>query len=120
MLRTADGELVACARSVKQLIPEDVRIIVSTTSQAVVEGTPNNYQEPMIFFYSHRYGWSLPVEGHIPEKVEQLHQAGAAYFVIYSQELYDASPGLVNYLTENAEQIGPGIEAGCGIFQFKS
>lgn len=74
----------------------------------------------MIFFYSHRYGWSLAADWHTPQKVEQFHQAGAAYFIIYSKELYRSSPELASYLNENAEQIGPGIESGCAIFQFKS
>ena len=120
MLGTRENELIVCAQSVKKLVPENARIIVSTVSYAVDNGTPNNYEEPTIFFYSHRYGWSLPHEWHTPEKLEELHQAGAAYFIIYSQDLYRTSPGLSNYLDENAKQIGPGVELGCGIYQFKS
>jgi hypothetical protein len=120
MLRVTDSRLVGCAESVKQLVPENARIIASATSPTVINGISNNYEEPMIFFYSHRYGWSLPADWHTPQKVEQFHQAGAAYFVIYSKGLYHSSPELVNYLNENAEQIGPGIESGCAIFQFKS
>jgi 4-amino-4-deoxy-L-arabinose transferase-like glycosyltransferase len=120
MLRATNNDLIGCAGLVKQFVPEDAHLIVSTTSPAIINGASNNYQEPVIFFYSHRYGWSLPRDWHIPQKIEAFRQAGATHFVIYSQELYRASPELANYLKKNAEQIGPGIEAGCAIFQFKS
>jgi hypothetical protein len=51
--------------------------------------------------------------------VEHYRRAGARYFVIYSAELYHANPELAHYLENNARQIGPGIEAGCGIFRLK-
>ena len=119
MLATQPNRLVKCATTVEKVVPKEARMIVSTTSFAQDNGVPNNYQEPTIFFYSHRYGWSLPGDRHEPETVEELRRAGAGYFVIYSQELYRASPDLVAYLNANAEQIGDGIEAGCGIYRFR-
>lgn len=77
----------------------------------------NNYQDPAIFFFSHHYGWSLPADQHTPEQLEEFRREGAKYFVIYSDDLYHANPALAHYLETNMTQVGPGIEAGCGIYR---
>jgi hypothetical protein len=117
MLRPGSNELIECAAQVKNLAPPEARLIVSTESLSNDRGVPNNYQEPTIFFYSQRYGWSLPGDQHTPERVDTLRQAGAGYFVIYSQALFDANPALAGYLAAHAEQIGPGVRSGCGIYR---
>jgi 4-amino-4-deoxy-L-arabinose transferase-like glycosyltransferase len=127
LFRPADSDvyqhnlkLLGCASQVEKLVPEHDLVIISTINTSTYpDGAANNYQEPMIFFYSHRYGWSLPADRHTAAQVEALRQAGANYFVIYSQELYNANVGLANYLEKNAVQIGPGVDAGCGVYQFK-
>ncbi len=108
--------LAECAKSVAYLVPEDSRIIVGTESVANENGTPNNYQEPNIFFYSHRYGWSLPADWYTPEKVEEFRRDGAAYLIVPDDHIV---PALTDYLGENATQIGPGVESRCGIYEFK-
>ena len=123
MLSVADNQLgdhlIQCAAQVRNLVPSDQRVIVSTTSLSEINGVPNNYQEPTIFFYANRYGWSLPANWHSVEMVERYRRAGGRYFVIYSAELYHANAELAHYLTNNAHQIGPGMEAGCGVFRLK-
>jgi 4-amino-4-deoxy-L-arabinose transferase-like glycosyltransferase len=112
--------LLNCASHVERLVPEHDLVIISTINASTYpDGAANNYQEPMIFFYSHRYGWSLPADWHTAAQVEALRQAGASYFVIYSQDLYNANQGLADYLDKNAVQIGPGVDASCGIYQLK-
>ncbi|MBN1284046.1 MAG: glycosyltransferase family 39 protein [Anaerolineae bacterium] len=119
-LLVPSGEhLMACGEQVAEVVPEDALIVASTTSTAIQDGVSNNYQEPQIFFYSNRRGWSLPAEQHQPERLEQYRAAGARYFVIYSEELYENNPALAGYLDANGEQIGPGIDAGCAIYRLK-
>jgi 4-amino-4-deoxy-L-arabinose transferase-like glycosyltransferase len=118
MLFPGNDSLLRCASYVKELVPVGDRIIVSTTSHTLVNGIPNNYQEPEIFFYSRRYGWSLPADWHTVGKVVEFRKDGAAYFVIYSKQLLDNNPDLANYLENNSTQIGPGIESGCAIYRF--
>ena len=120
MLSTGEDSLYACASSVNALVPADELIVVSTTSTALVNGIANNYQEPQIFFYSKRYGWSLPADQHTPEKLAEFRELGADFFVIYSNDLLEGNPRLGDYLDSNATQIGPGIAAGCGIYRFES
>ncbi len=108
--------LAECAKSVAYLVPEDSRIIVGTESVANENGTPNNYQEPNIFFYSHRYGWSLPADWYTPDKVEEFRRDGAAYLIMPDDHIVAA---LTDYLQENTTQIGPGVESRCGIYEFK-
>jgi hypothetical protein len=120
MLAYDDPVLRDCSAQVAALVPEEAHIIVSTTSGADDNGTPNNYQEPQIFFYSHRHGWSLPADWHTPEQVREYVREGAEYLVIYDQELYQNSVAFANYLEANAQQIGPGIDDGCGIYRFNT
>ncbi len=120
LLVPTEQDVVSCARDVAMNVPEGKLIIASSTQPTVDRGSANNYQEPYIFFYSHRNGWSLAADQHTPDKVEAFRQSGASYFVIYSQALYDANPDLAAYLQANADQIGPGVQAGCGIYQFKT
>jgi 4-amino-4-deoxy-L-arabinose transferase-like glycosyltransferase len=118
MLFAGPDDLYACASYVKELVPSNKRIIVSTASEAFDNGIPNNYQEPDIFFYSRRYGWSLPAEWHTPEKLMEYRSLGAAYFVIYSKDLLENNPALRDYLDTNSLQVGPGIASGCAIYRF--
>lgn len=116
MLTTGGDPLSACANSITAVVPPDDLIVVSTTNVALEDGVPNNYQEPQIFFYSKHYGWSFPADQHTPEQLAAYQELGAKYFVIYSQQLLESNPELKAYLKDNATQVGPGIEAGCGIY----
>jgi hypothetical protein len=111
-------ELIQCATKVEKLVPEDAHIIVSTTSFSTENGVQNNYQEPTIFFYSKRYGWSLPADWHTPDRLDYYRKQGGQYFIMYSRELLESHIDLAQYLAGHAIQIGPGVEAGCGIYQF--
>lgn len=106
-----------CADSVTEIIPPDTLIVVSVPSASQDGGLPNNYQDPRLFFYSHLYGWALPSDLHDPALIKQYHESGAQYLVIYDQFLYQDHPELVAYLNANADQVGPGIEAGCGVYR---
>lgn len=118
MLSFGESPLAQCGTSVKEVTPATARIIVSTTSYALDNGVPNNYQEPQIFFYSQRSGWSLPAEWHTAQKLIEFRNEGASYFVMYSEHLLNSNPQLNDYLDKNSIQVGPGIEKGCAIFAF--
>lgn len=109
--------LATCGEAVASITPEEALLVVSTTSQIEESGVPNNYQEPQIFFYADRRGWSLPSEWHQPDHLERFQEKGAAYFVIYSEELYEDNPALAGYLDANAEQVGPGLQEGCAVYR---
>ena len=126
-LRSYRGNLIIwdqpswdCSQYVKKLVPADALIIVSTTSVAVEpDGTPNNYQEPNVFFYSHRYGWSLPADWHTVQQVVDYQNQGAQFFVIVDPSPLHNSPDLEKYLETNAQQIGPGEAKLCSIYHLQ-
>jgi hypothetical protein len=118
MLTPVQDGLAQCASYVQALVPSGDRIVASTTSVADDNGVANNYQEPQIFYYSQRYGWSLPADWHTAEKIIEYRNAGAHYFVIYDRELLENNPALRNYLKNNSIQVGPGIEYNCAIYRF--
>jgi 4-amino-4-deoxy-L-arabinose transferase-like glycosyltransferase len=109
---------IECARVLERIVPQDALIIVSSGVPSVEHRRPRNYQDPIVFSYSHRYGWSLPLDWHTPAKVDSLRHAGAKYFVIYNG-LYLATPQLVDYLNVNAEEVDPGVPLAYTIFRFK-
>lgn len=119
MLNVPNDVRIACAAHVAQLVPEDALIIASNDSFSMDGNVPNNFEEPTLFFYSNRYGWSLPADWYQPARLQTYQQVGARYFVIYNQQGYLENPALVEYLKTNATQIGPGIENYCGIYQFE-
>ncbi len=110
--------LIACAVKVAELVPKGDKIVVSTIALSVEEGIPNNFEEPTIFFYADRYGWSLAADMHNPSKLDEYRKEGAKYFVVYNKDLLEANPALKVYLQEWSTQIGPGVESGCGIYRF--
>jgi hypothetical protein len=113
-------ELEDCGVHVRETVPEDDLILASTYAPLYAEGsdTMNNYQEPNIFYYSHRKGWSLPWEWNTPEKLDSYRQQGASYFVIHHEQLLLDNPDLQTYLSANGRQVGPGANEGCAIYQF--
>jgi hypothetical protein len=111
------GPLPTCGNYVREVVPQNELIVVSTASFASDGGAQTNYQEPQIFFYARRYGWSLPANWHTPDDLIRYRNAGATYFVIYADWLLNDNPALADYLNDNSVQVGPGIEEGCAIFR---
>ena len=112
------AETVSCAETVRRIVPKDSRVIIGTTAVAVDDGVQNNYQEPVIFFYSRRYGWSLPQDWQTPERIESYRRAGGRFLIMPNESLAQASPELVRYLGDRARAIsaapfrrGPGRDS---------
>jgi 4-amino-4-deoxy-L-arabinose transferase-like glycosyltransferase len=121
LLQSGDQTLYRCGLEVAKVVPREARIVVSTTSREIEEdGTVNNFQEPDVFFYSDRFGWSLPADKHNPELVRKFQQDGARYLIITDTALLDDNQALADYLKTNARQIGPGPEKKCGIYELVS
>jgi hypothetical protein len=118
-------DFLACAEWVQKLVPPDNRMIVSTTGLSQVMDIPgipihDNYQDPKMFFYSQRHGWSLPADWLAPGKIEEFRRQGASYYVVFNRDLMLKHHDVVNYLADSATQVGPGIDLGCGVYRFKS
>jgi hypothetical protein len=115
--------LTSCAEHVQRLVSTDEYMIVSTFEYSVdIDNSkvPNNYQEPVLFFFSERYGWSLPPDWLSASKIEEFRKQGADYYVILDRDKYllDRRPDVLDYLNTHARQIEPGMEYGCRIYSF--
>ena len=122
LLSKPTADYKTCSYWVQKYVPADSFIVVSNPYNSVDEqNIPNNYQEPMVFFYSQRKGWSLPADWLTPEKFEQLRKEGAQYYVILDRDLnlLTANPEILNYINANFNQLDSGIEPACRIYQFK-
>lgn len=85
-------------------LPED-RLIVTTGSSSMDGAVANNYQEPVIFFYARRYGWSLPADLRTPARVRELQEQGARYFVAHQRGVVQGDSLLTEYLRIHGEKI---------------
>lgn len=111
------GAVTACAARVADTVPAGDLVIVSSTGTSQVDGYAVNYQEPMIFYFSGRRGWSLPADRHDPDHLRDLSRQGARWFVVQDDAALVAAPALQRYLDGHAEQVGPGVDEGCGIWR---
>jgi 4-amino-4-deoxy-L-arabinose transferase-like glycosyltransferase len=117
-------DYISCGNSVQKVVSTNSLILVSTSSRSVDTNVPTlseNYQEPEIFFYSQRRGWSLPADWLTPGKFEEFRHMGAGYYIILDKDLplLNANPSLFNYINSNLNQINSGIGTTCRIYQFK-
>lgn len=120
LLQPSRVNLMDCAETVSRVVPQDARIVVSTTSESVVNDTPNNFQEPQIFYYSDRYGWSLAADQHQPQFLMDYRSKGADYFVLYEPALLEENPELKTYLTDSMRQIDSAPEQSCSVYTWSS
>ncbi len=122
---TSDGRL-RCAAAVAHVVPEGERIIVkSQFSSKNGDGSDQNYQDPVIFFHSGRYGWSLPDDRFTPEELAKDRAAGARWFVIADRERIDDTPSVKGWLADNTASVGSAGLGGttdgsaCDIYRLK-
>ena len=114
LLQAEDRSVAACGEEVGRIVPSDALLLVSSSDASRERGVPNNYQNPVIFFYARRRGFSLASDWHTPSQVEAFRRRGARFLVITEQEL---ERPLSSYLAKQARQVGPGIERGCAVYQ---
>jgi hypothetical protein len=107
-----------CGYLVGGIVPPEALIITSSRTPMTHEGVANNYQNPVLMYFSDRRGFSMAIEQHVPDFVERARAQGAAYLVTRYTPLPDEHPTLFRYLEENATEIGLGLEGGCAIYRF--
>lgn len=103
--RDRGASVTACGKAVAAVVPEDELVIISSTSSALLDGAPNNYQDPAIFYFANRKGWSLASDQQDPALVEADRLDGGRY-VITQQYLLDQNPSFADYLAR-AELVMP-------------
>lgn len=77
--------------------------------------TPNNYQDPRIFYLSRTRGWVLPNDAHGAERLSALAQGGARFYAHVAAIPIDAE--LAAWLSEHAERVAAS-EAGA-VYQLR-
>jgi hypothetical protein len=115
--RQGGDELVRCGEAIAADTALHDLIVVSSSTPSVVDGRANNYEEPMLFFYSDREGWSIASDQLSAAAIEDYRAQGARYFVADSAPVLEAGSGAEAWLDGNARQVGPGLDEGCGIWK---
>lgn len=111
-----------CAASVQRVVPIDSLIVVSSPFNSVdQQNIAENYQEPMVFYYSQRRGWSQPSDWLTPDKFEELRQNSAGYYVILDRDLplLSSNPRFGSYLDSHLTRLETGTGSNCTIYRFK-
>jgi 4-amino-4-deoxy-L-arabinose transferase-like glycosyltransferase len=96
-LQIETGRLVAARTTPRDLV------IVSSGASSTEHGRRKNYEDPMVFFYADRRGWSLARDHHDPAHVDSLRRLGATVFVVRSSSLAETPP-LADYLARHARE----------------
>lgn len=117
LLRPDNEVLTSCAAAVVDAVPAGDLVVVSSPYASAADGYEVNYQEPVLFYFSGRRGWSLAADDHDPAALDARNAEGARWFVAYDRGTLDAAPALTAHLDDVAEQVGPGLDAGCGIWR---
>jgi 4-amino-4-deoxy-L-arabinose transferase-like glycosyltransferase len=110
------SEALACGAAVQSVIPSGDLVVITSDDVADDNGTPNNYQDPTLFFHGDRRGWSVAADQDRPALVERHRLEGARWLVMSGAAAREPGPGLATYVADRPQR-GPGLEAGCGIYE---
>lgn len=113
------SEALACGAAMRSVIPPGDLVVITSDDVADDNGTPNNYQDPTLFFHGDRRGWSVAADQDRPALVESYRSAGARWLVVSGVAARDPGPRLAAHLTDRPQR-GPGLAAGCGIYELSS
>ncbi|WP_445185047.1 ArnT family glycosyltransferase [Pseudonocardia sp. Cha107L01] len=116
--RDYGAQTIACGNAIRETVPPDDLVIVTSSEPRSIEGEPNNYQDPTLFFHGNRRGWSLPTDQEDPSSVEGYRQSGARWLIIGSRAQVLSSPRFEAYVA-GFPQRGPGGDAECGIYDLR-
>jgi hypothetical protein len=108
-----------CSAQLDQVSQPGDLVVVSTTSNAIDRGTPNNYQEPTVFYLADRKGWSLAADQHVPALLADYATQGARFFVNGDPSLVPAGSPLAEWLATNAKQVRSTAADGCAIWSLR-
>lgn len=118
MLQTPEDPRKACADFVRNTLPPNAKVIISSSSEAIDFGVINNYQDPYLFYNSRRYGWSLPVDRLHTKYLLPMVRQGAHYIIFPHPEFLSRSTSLQKYLKKHTPIRVPN-HVNCLIYKFK-
>jgi 4-amino-4-deoxy-L-arabinose transferase-like glycosyltransferase len=107
---------IACGRAISRTVPPTDLIVVTSIDPSILHGKVNNFEDPRLFFHGDRHGWPLATDQNDPSLVERYRQEGARWLVVNDPARLRSSPRFEVYVA-GLEQRGPGVDAGCGIYQ---
>lgn len=116
--RGAGTWALACGNAIRTVVPPGDLVVITSRDVAYDNGTPNNFQDPTLFFHGDRRGWSLAVDQD-PALIETYRQQGARWLIVAGGARLGQRPALAAYVAARPD-LGPGVEAGCGIFPLSS
>jgi 4-amino-4-deoxy-L-arabinose transferase-like glycosyltransferase len=116
-MRDRSGTYGTCAAALASLTGPDELSVVATDSLAVQDGTPNNFQEPVIFYMADRRGWVLAADQQDPALVESYARQGARYLVARDEALVPADGALGRWLATDATVVRTPAADGCQVWE---
>ncbi|MFC4942048.1 glycosyltransferase family 39 protein [Pseudonocardia sp. GCM10023141] len=117
--RDTSGVYGACGAQLDQVSQPGDLVVIGTTSLAIDRGTPNNYQEPTIFYLADRKGWSLPADRYSSALLREHVAQGAKYFVNYDPSLVPAGSEIAGWLAADTIQVRSAAADGCDIWMLR-
>lgn len=119
-LRDTSAALGVCASELDEVSAPGDLVVVDTTSVALDNGVPNNWQQPVVFYRADRKGWSLAADQLAPANLEADRNMGARFFVDVDPALVPAGSPLAGWLAANARSLRTSAADGCGIWSLQN
>jgi hypothetical protein len=108
---------IACGAKMESTIPAgDLVAITSTESSVNVAGRPLNNQNPTLFYWGDRRGWSIADDHVDGAAIDALHAAGARWLVIDYFDVIQNEATLLGYLHDKPLVVPP-TDGHCGIYK---
>lgn len=117
-MQDRSGAFGSCARALDAVSAPGELSVVATSSLAQVDGVPNNFQEPVIFYLANRRGWVLPADGQDPRALEAFAEQGARFFVVPDRSLVPAGSELAAYLGQQTK-VRSFAADGCAVWALR-
>ncbi|GAA1831617.1 hypothetical protein GCM10009836_07000 [Pseudonocardia ailaonensis] len=111
------GTYRSCATALDQVARPGDLSIVATDSLAVEDGSPNNFQDPAIFYLADRRGWVLAADQQEPSRVRSYITQGAQYLVSPDPSIVTPSGTLGHWLDEHATRVRSASANGCDVWR---
>ena len=116
-LRVYGTDALRCGAVIRTVIPASDLVVIASTDVAFDNRVPNNYQDPTLFYYGDRRGWSLAADQDAPTLVTSYQGSGARW-LITTPASAAGNPSIATFLAQEG-LVSSGGGADCSIYHLR-
>lgn len=116
-LRVYGTDALGCGAVIRTTVPASDLVVVASTDVAFDNGVPNNYQDPTLFYYGDRHGWSLAADQDAPTLVASYQGSGARWLIATPAAAAE-NPSIATLLAQEG-LVSSGGGEDCAIYRLR-